>query len=163
MTAWGTIPPEPPRESSLDGCAPKLAAAVRAVEADMRGEGYDPTIFETLRTNARQNWLAGFGRRYDDGRGIITHAVTVWSSWHGFGLAADVISAAHQWDASPMFWAALGEAAARHGLVWGGSWRMKDLPHLQVGPPARTTPSPRAKQLYDQGGLEAVWREVGAI
>jgi hypothetical protein len=161
MSVFGVIPAEPLRQTALDLCAPKFAQAVFKVLAEMQEAGFDPQVYETLRTKERQDWLAGFGREYDDGRGIITHATSVYTTWHGFGCAADIISYAKQWDASANFWDALSRSAIAHGLASGASWQMKDLPHIQIGPPARTTPSVRARQLLDSGGLIAVWQEVG--
>ena len=163
MATFGVVPKEPPRQNALDVCAPKFAAAVLAVIHDMENDGYDPIVYETLRTPDRQRWLAGFGVDYDDGRGVVTHAESVYTTWHGFSTAADIISASKEWDAPPDFWTALANAAADHGLVSGSVWRMKDLPHVQWGPPMRTSPSAEAKDLLDQGGLPAVWQAVGAL
>jgi hypothetical protein len=165
-------PAEVPVDDRLDRLAPAFRAAVGRVCADLRAWGYTPRIFETARTDARQRYLHGFGRRYDDGRGVVTHSETADDTWHGFGLAADIICAHQRWSAPWHFWATLGLSARRHGLVWGGDWnsngrsddeRFVDRPHIQWGPPMRRSPSSRAAQLRDQDGLEAVWREVGAL
>ena len=46
----------------------------------MKLRGLDAIVAETLRTDERQEFLYGFGRDYDDGRGIVTHsrAATSW-------------------------------------------------------------------------------------
>lgn len=156
-------PKEVPRDNSLAGLAPRFRAALARAVAAMRDLGYDPMIYETTRTNARQRWLYGFGRDYDDNRGRVTNSKNVDHTWHGFGLAVDIISAARGWEAPADFWAALRTAVEAEGLCWGGDWpTMRDLPHVQWGAPMRRSPSARAAQLRDSGGAAAVWREVGA-
>ena len=160
--------PEPPAEPAairtLDSLAPKFRIRVAAMLADMTTRGFDPVISESLRTDERQAWLYGMGRDYDDGRGVVTMAPTGNHGWHKFGLAVDVISKRDQWDAPKRFWDALGAAAFRHQLAWGGLWtKFADRPHVQFGAPMRQAPSARAAELFAEGGVEAVWKEVGAI
>ena len=157
MSTFGSIPPEPQRIHSLDDSARQFAAALEAAVAEVP----NAVIFETLRTNERQAWLAGFGVLYDDGRGVVTHAQTAEYGWHFFGVGADVIHETKEWNAPDSWWTQLGEAYERHGLTWGGRWKMRDLPHGQFGK-CRTTPSDVARQLYAQGGNTAVWAAVGA-
>lgn len=157
--------PKPPAEvpvcRELSACAPKFRLAVDRTLYAMRAEGFDPVVAETLRTRERQAFLYGFGRTYDDGRGIVTKAATAALSWHGYGLAADIISRASGWNARPAFWEALGLHALAHGLTWGGTWKARDLPHVQWGK-CRQSPSARATSLFAAGAIEAVWREVDA-
>ena len=156
-------PDEVPRLSAIEHLAPKFRDALLAVCDELRAKNWPPLIFETLRTDARQAWLYGFGRRYSDGRGVVTHSQDADETWHGFGLAADVLHARRYWLAPEEFWESLGSAARRHGLAWGGDWpSFADRPHLQWGAPMRRSPSPRAARLRIEGGLPAVWREVGA-
>jgi peptidoglycan L-alanyl-D-glutamate endopeptidase CwlK len=157
-------PAEPPVVQSLECLAPKFRAAVVAMLAHFSSLGFDPIVSESCRTDDRQAWLYGFGREWDDGRGIITQAPTGAHSWHKYGLAVDVISLAHQWDAPGTFWTTLGACARIEGLVWGGDWpRFQDRPHVQFGPPMLQAPSAHAAELFAQGGNEAVWKEVGAL
>lgn len=162
MGKFGTVPPEVPVQRALDVCAPKFATAVRLMMEKMAG-GLVEQVFETLRTPERQKFLYGFGRDYDDGRGKVTNAKTNLMSWHGFGLAVDVVEKdGTPWDAPPTFWNAIGEAAVAQGLTWGGSWVKPDLPHVQWGRcPASPTESDRV--LYATQGIEAVWAKYGAI
>jgi len=157
-------PDEPDVNRSLDCLAPLFRVRVLAMLGQMRNdEGLDPIISESCRTDERQAWLFGFGREWDDGRGVVTHAATGNHGWHKFGLAVDVISQDDQWDAPASFWRALGVAARAQGLAWGGDWpKFKDLPHVQFGPPMRQAPSSRAAELWAQG-REVLWREVGAL
>jgi hypothetical protein len=163
-----TALPKPPHEVSVirspDVLAPKFRDKVVELIGAMHGKGLDATIAESLRTNERQAYLYGFGREYDDGRGVVTNASDGYSSWHFYGLAVDIISSSQGWDVPERFWQMLGAIAQHEGLSWGGGWpTFPDRPHVQWGPPMRRSPSVRAKELYLNGGIEAVWREVGAL
>jgi hypothetical protein len=165
------IPAHVPAVRTLDVLAPRFRTALERVLMTLTGIGLTPMVVETLRTSARQQHLYGFGRTHDDGRGIVTHSRDADETWHGFGLAADVVCARTLYAAPPEFWAALGRACARERLTWGGDWngdgssadeRFLDRPHIQWGPPMRRSPSPRAARLVELGGMAALWKEVGA-
>jgi hypothetical protein len=158
------LPPPPkevPRVWSLDGLAPAMRRAIEGVLADVEKE----RVFETLRTNERQEWLYGFGREYDDGRAVkgpVTNARTAMDGWHVFGLAVDIVEDdATPWVASTAFWQSLGLAYERHGCVWGGRWHRVDLPHGQWGG-CTVKPDSYIRQAYQSEGVEAVWGEVSA-
>lgn len=163
-------PPEVPREASLTVLAPRFRVAVEALLEEQRGNHWPPLVAETLRTHERQRYLWGFGRTYDDGRGVVTHSEDADETWHGYGLAVDIVHARDFWRAPAEFWASLGDACRRLHLTWGGDWngngipdeRFLDRPHVQWGPPMRRSPSPRAARLVASGGLPALWQEVGA-
>lgn len=148
---------EVPLQRTLDGLAPKFRAAIIATLAQLP----DAIVAESVRTPERQAYLYGFGREYDDGRGIVTNAKSALASWHAFGLAVDIVHASKWWDAPAAWFRTMGEVAKAHGLDWGGDWRHPDLPHVQWGT-LKDSPSDRARQLLAEGGLIAVWREVGA-
>ena len=155
----GTVPRAVPVDRRLEVLAPAFR---RKIDAVLEAVPY-ATVAETLRTDARQQFLYGFGRDYDDGRGIVTHSETALDTWHHYGLAADLIHKAKGWDAPMQWWQQLGAAAKAQGLVWGGDWTFRDYPHLQWGAPMRRSPSPSAAQLLADGGVEAVWRVVKAL
>ena len=138
-----------------------FVAAVNAMLADLNDGRELP--FEWLRTAERQTYLYSFGRDYDDGRGKVTNASTQLLSWHGFGLACDVVEKdATPWNAPPTFWNRLGEAAERQGLIWGGRWHAADLPHVQWAT-GHDSPQQADRDLYRSAGIEAVWRRYGAV
>lgn len=164
MTRFGTIPPEPPVIQTVDGLAPKFRALLGLMLADMVEKGWMPALRETLRTDQRQAWLYGFGRDYDDGRGVVTNIPTAAIDWHRYGLAADVIDRRYGDDAPEQFWTDLEHCAVARGLASGQDWiRFCDKPHVQFGHPMRASPSEEAVQLYAQGGSAAVWKAVGAL
>ena len=156
MSKLPTLPAAPaevPVQSDLSVLAPFFREAVERVVADMTAWGYTPQVFETMRTEERQAFLYGFGRTYDDGRGVVTHSQSADDTWHGYGLAVDII------------------CARRHGLVWGGDWNsnwsindesFSDRPHIQWGA-TRRSPSAKAVELRAKGGLIAVWSAVAAM
>ena len=161
MPRFGAVPREVPVERRLSLCAPAFCAAVEAMLESLRG-GLDEHAFETLRTDERQTFLFGFGRNYDDGRGRVTNANSALSSWHGFGLAADVVEKdATPWNAPVSFWNDIGDAAERHGLTWGGRWSRPDLPHVQWGK-CPASPTDTDRELFRARGMQAVWAKYGA-
>lgn len=88
-------------------------------------------IFEGYRSQARQDWLYAQGRTRPGN--IVTNAK---KSYHTMRHAADIIwydtSGQPHWDGAAKLWAILGHAARTQGLHWGGDWKMKDLPHVEM-------------------------------
>jgi len=151
------------RVSSLDGLAPGFRRKLDQLLRDMRLDGHRPLVFETGRTDARQAYLFGYGREWDDGRGVVTNSRTGATTWHGYGLAADLVCADHGHDATAAFWRSMDSHARYVGLEWGGLWAsFPDRPHVQWSP-MRRSPSPDvAQRLYAAGDIAEVWRLVGA-
>ncbi|HEY9450072.1 MAG TPA: M15 family metallopeptidase [Gemmatimonadaceae bacterium] len=172
-----TIVKLPPAPAEIAVCrdmsvlAPGFRSRSEKLLARMEERGHPCFVAETFRTPERQRFLWGFGREYDDGRGVVTHSRDADETWHGFGLAVDIVHRGLWWDAPASFWRSLEEEAERLGLTSGADWdrddstrsQFKDLPHVQFGPPMRRSPSPRAARLRAAGGLPAVWAEVGAL
>lgn len=169
--------PKPPRDvpgnRSMDGLAPAFRRAVERVLAEMRRAGFTPMVVETLRTDARQQFLHGFGRKYDDGRGVVTHSRTAADTYHGYGLAVDIVCERQRWNAPGEFWRALGAAARDEGLLWGNDWdhdgipverdpdeSFSDRPHIQW--PKLRKPSAKAKAYFHAGRVADVWAMCGA-
>jgi peptidoglycan L-alanyl-D-glutamate endopeptidase CwlK len=133
--------------------APKMCAAVEAVLRDCEAAGLDAVVYETMRSQALQAVYFQRGA---------SHASSVLHSWHAYGLAADIISRSKGWDVPQSWWERYGVIAKAHGLTWGGEWpTLRDYPHVQWGR-CRVSPSDRARELLAEGGVEAVWAEVGA-
>lgn len=157
------------RIADLDVLAPGVRERIETVRdriAKRWGEAHRPLVWETLRTETRQAYLFGFGRYYDDGRGIVTRVQSAWYGWHRYGCAVDLIHPVTRWGATRAYFAAMGEEARRVGLVWGGDWNNNgewedesffDGPHFQVGAPARRTPSDKARLIVEAEGLDALW------
>lgn len=156
-------PPEVPASSDLLQLAPVFSAKVFAILNAMQRRGLDPIVCEAFRSDERATFLAGFGRDYDDGRGIVTNALDAKHTWHRYGLAVDIISKKKQWDAPSEFWNALGVAARAEGMTWGGDWHHKDLPHVQWHCERMpVSPTDLDWALLQSRGFEGVWREYEA-
>lgn len=92
--------------------------------------GIHVILTATLRTFAEQDDLYAQGRT-KPGK-IITNAKG-GDSMHNYGIAFDcapVVDGQAVWNDMDLWEkiAAIGEAL---GLVWGGRWKMRDLPHFQ--------------------------------
>jgi peptidoglycan LD-endopeptidase CwlK len=157
--------PKPPRDVPMDRDLSKLAPGIRRrvekVVKAMEARGHDPIVVEAFRTDARQTHLFGFGRKYDDGRGIVTKAPDASRTQHGYGLAVDIISRSKGYNAPAAFWAALAEEAERVGMAAGLRWKFKDSPHIQVGAPAPVSPTAQDRADRKAGNLRAVWARYG--
>lgn len=100
---------------------PETLTAVSAIINDALEQGHDLRVFETYRSQKRQDILFHRGA---------TRLRTVGT--HHYGLAADLVAYVEgepNWKVSYHF---LGELAAKHGLVWGGGWStFPDSVHVQ--------------------------------
>lgn len=167
-------PPEATAAQQRNGSVELLPTGFRqqltALLARMEQDGFDPIVWETLRTDERQEFLYGFGRLYDDHpepRGIVTNAKTGVLSYHRYGLAADIVSRRFGWRPKPQFWVRLGHHALSLGLRWGGKFRSVDLPHVQFGGVAGglvvpVTPNEIIAVSMREGGRELVWQRTFA-
>lgn len=145
---------KPSSEKRLQRTHPALAAAVRAVVADLSARGIVVEVVQGLRTFAEQDELYARGRTKP---GPIVTQARGGESNHNFGLAVDLCPFTDDkpdWSAPMSVWAAIGAAAEAHGLEWGGQWKkFLDKPHVQL--PAMTVKE--CARCYDDGGMEAVW------
>jgi hypothetical protein len=143
------------RIDTVDLLAPAFRVQVLAIVRAMHDRGQPTRVMETLRLDRLQRHYFEVGTSQAQDAGY---------SWHGYGLAADLVHATRFWDAPPGFWAALGEEAERVGCAWGGRWKHPvDTPHVQFGPGMRVSPSDTARRLVVEGGVFAVWKAVGAL
>lgn len=173
-----SAPTQDPREARAETLvcrdfahvAPKLAAIALAVEEDLNIHGYDAWIYETSRCEELAELYFALHR---------SHAPSALFSWHGYGLAFDVISKARGWKVWPewseesdgwvggdeAWYEAVSNSFKAAGLRWGGDWSVgkKDMPHFQWHIEGmHESPSDTARALIASGGPEAVWRVLGA-
>lgn len=173
MTRFGTIPPEPPEIHDPSGLCPAFRARVEnQVFPILVSKGWSPVWRETLRSNERETWLYGFGRDYDDGRGIVTNATSGQQSWHyeKYCLAGDVIDSRYADAVRQQFWDDLYEATMAAGLTSGQDWHRTgtqkdgDKPHVQwFTEGMHVSPSPHALELVEEGGSQALWEALNAV
>jgi hypothetical protein len=153
--------------------APKFRDAVQRALQACADRGRDAFVYEAYRSMDLQALYFTRGRTVVPPTETVTNASSNLFSWHGYGLAVDVISKAHGWDWEDVpsanreteraAWQAdVAECFRAAGCRWGGEWKMKDLPHFQWGL-CKPSPSDRARELMASGGLQAVWVAVGAI
>ena len=147
--------------NDLDMLAPKFRVAVDEAIAAARDAGLPAIVYEAYRSADLQEAYYNRGRTVIPPTGTVTNARSNLYSWHGYGLAVDVIHETKEWDVGADWFAAVAEHFRAAGCRWGGEWRMKDLPHFQWGL-CKPSPSDRARELMAQGGMEAVWSAVDA-
>jgi hypothetical protein len=153
--------PLPPVERRLSVLAPAFAEQVALAIADANASGLDAFVYESVRSHDLAVGYYARGRTVIPPTRTVTNAPDETYSWHGYGLAVDVISRAKEWSQPDAWFAAVSTHFKNHGLKWGGDWRSKDAPHFQWGA-CKPSPSDRARALLKAGGMEAVWRAVGA-
>lgn len=145
---------KPSSERRLQQTHPALASAVRAMIADLSAKGLVVEVVQGLRTFAEQDELYAKGRTKP---GQIVTQARGGESNHNYGLAVDLCPFTDDkpdWNAPMSAWAAIGTAAEKHGLEWGGQWKkFIDKPHVQL--PAMTVKE--CVRCYAGGGLDAVW------
>lgn len=151
--------PKPNRDLSL--LAPKFRVAVETSLRECKDAGLDAMVFEGYRSLELQQIYYARGRTVRPPFYTVTNAKSNLYSWHGFGLAVDVVHRTMYWNPPQSFWRDVAEIFKRNGCDWGGDWTMADLPHFQYGT-LRKSPSGRARELFAAGGMQAVWAEVGA-
>lgn len=148
-----------PMDRDLAKLAPGFRRRVEAVVKDLETAGLDPWVVECVRTAERQAWLYAQGRTRPGN--IVTKAKSHLQSWHGHGLAVDIISRSAHWGAPASFWTALGQACTAHGLTWGGHWRsFPDRPHCQDGR-VPVGPKPADRERTATAGMHVTWQYYG--
>lgn len=148
-------------DRDLDRLAPGFAAVVRLALADCAALDLDAFVYEAHRSQELQALYYARGRTIRPPEHTVTNASSNLYSWHGYGLAVDVISLEHLWDRPESWFAEVAECFKTRGCKWGGDWKARDLPHMQWGA-CKPSPSDRARGLLATRGLHAVWEAVGA-
>lgn len=156
MSAGGLI-----ADNDLSKLAPRFREAVFSALADCEADGLDAMVYEAYRSPELQALYYARGRTIIPPEKPVTYAKSNLQSWHGYGLAVDVISAEYHWNRPREWFAQVATCFCRHGCRWGGTWKQQDLPHFQLGI-LKPSPSDRARELYASGGMQAVWKTVGA-
>jgi hypothetical protein len=144
--------------------APAFGRAVAAAIAECNDStnALDAMVHETYRSNELQAVYFQRGRSVKPPMATVTNAQNNLYSWHGYGLAVDVIHRTKQWSVSSDWFERVSVIFKKHGCKWGGDWTTKDLPHFQWGL-CKASPSDYARELIRTGGVLAVWEAVGAI
>ncbi|MEO8647767.1 MAG: D-alanyl-D-alanine carboxypeptidase family protein [Acidobacteriota bacterium] len=133
---------------------PTLAKKVTALVNMAADEGFTLRIVQGLRTFAEQDALYAQGRTR---KGVKVTNARGGESWHNLGLAVDlafVVDREISWQDS--LYGKIGQWAKNSGLDWGGNWKHKDLPHVQL-PDLANKPSASILTIYKTGGIASVW------
>lgn len=152
-------------QDRLSKVFPALADKIYQLSTRCLNEGFGICVVQGLRTVEEQQAL------YDQGRtmpGKIVTNAQGGHSWHNFGLAVDCApvdpNGGIDWNAEHPQWKTMERIGVSVGLVSGANWvRLKDAPHFQLtGKFPEGAPDDEVRQLYEQGGLQAVWDAVTA-
>jgi hypothetical protein len=149
-------------QRGLDLLAPLFREAVEHALEDCRARQLDAYVYETYRSTELQALYYARGRTVIPPLKRVTNASDNLYSWHGYGLAVDVISRAHGWNRPESWFRDVATSFKNQHCRWGGDWVMRDLPHFQWGR-CKPSPSDLARQLLRAEGIEAVWNAVRAV
>lgn len=130
------MPAELFKRLDLDLLYPPFLEKLLAVVAECQALGREYCAYLGFRTWAQQDALYAKGRTAP---GVKVTNARGGESAHNFGLAVDLFAVVAQEGAGLVVpnWATeaydtLGSIAARHGLLWGGTWTvLPDRPHVQ--------------------------------
>ena len=149
--------------NKLEFLAPAFSRAVQAAIAECNDvtNQLNAMVYETYRSAELQVVYFERGRTVIPPHSTVTNARTNLYSWHGYGLAVDVIHAQKRWDVSGDWFVRVSRVFKKHGCKWGGDWRSPDMPHFQWGA-CKPSPSDVARTLITTKGVQAVWQAVGA-
>lgn len=163
----------------------KLAEIVRQQILILAGEKIEVRVCQGVRSWPEQGAIYAKGRTMPgepcvhDGRthqfGCLTHP---WGaivtrcrpgySWHQFGLAVDEVPddptlAGFQcdWNLAHPAWQRMKAVGESLGLVHGSEFRtFPDWPHFQLTGRFGVNPDDEVRQLFRDGGMQAVWDEA---
>jgi len=96
--------------------------------------GLPVRVVEGYRSPERQTELYNQGRTI---KGNIVTNAKAGESWHGYGMAVDIIFRKQGYNATEAQWKILADVAVANGFEWGGSDKWKragfvDKPHFQM-------------------------------
>ena len=170
-------PPHVPERAVLSELAPKMLVVVNQLVELRRLRFHDgrasndedslTRVFELFRTNKRQQHIYGFGREYDEVHPpkIRTRAYDASFSWHGYGLAIDIIHPTLRWNAPQDWWEQLALDYEFVGLRAGRRFKtVPDSPHAQWFLKGLCPVSPTAQDRADHraGRIQEVWKRYKA-
>lgn len=119
-------------ESHLD-LLPEAKDKVSQLIENLAARGIEAEIAQGTRSAAEQNALYAQGRTKPGA--IVTNARGGKSN-HNHKKAVDLVPTElknrKNWDPENPIWGVIGEEAKKLGLEWGGDWKRKDLPHVQL-------------------------------
>jgi peptidoglycan L-alanyl-D-glutamate endopeptidase CwlK len=153
--------PKPDRDVAK--LAPKFRVAVDAALAACAAAGLEVMVYEGFRSMELQKIYYARGRTVIPPASTVTNAPTNLYSWHGYGLAVDVVHKTLFWKppGGEAWFKQVADIFKMHDCKWGGDWTHPDTPHMQWSR-CKPSPSDEARHLLATQGLQAVWDAVGA-
>lgn len=153
-------------EKCLSLICPALAAKIRTQAEMLKLEGITFRVTQGLRSCNEQAKLYAQGRT-TAGK-VVTNA-QAGHSWHNFGMSVDIAPddptlAGFQadWDLKHPVWKRMVAVGESLGLVSGSEWRtFPDWPHFQLTGSFPVSPNDEVRQIFADGGMEALWKEAG--
>lgn len=147
---------------------PALSDKIYQLAAMLEDEGIVFRVTQGLRSWNDQDKLYQQGRTTPGP--IVTDAPAGYS-WHEFGLAVDVspfdAAGKPEWNETDPVWGpiwrrliSVGESL---GMYSGNEFVHcpKDDPHFQLTGTFPVSPNDEARQIFQNAGMEAVWKEAG--
>jgi len=150
----------------LGKLAPLFAARVRAAIEECNAPENDlrAMVYEAYRSQALQAMYYKRGRTVIPPQRPVTNAPTNMQSWHGYGLAVDVVHREKFWSppGGEQWFRDVAKIFKKHDCSWGGDWTHADPPHFQWGR-CTASPSEEARRLCESQGMQAVWAKLAAV
>ncbi len=163
----GRLIMDPASEHKMSFVHPWLAHLARVLDDYLTRCGIPIMVAQGLRSWADQlaDWMKGRDEQGNivDQRLVVTNAPP-GHSMHEYGLALDVLPVAFvklpDWGTGRPEWDILVAAAERLGLVSGSHFvhPKPDWPHIQLKTQWGISPTDEMRQLFKDGGLNAVWK-----
>lgn len=115
---------EPQVNRDLSLLAPKFRAAVEKAIADCNERGLDAMVYEGYRTDELQRLYYARGRTIIPPTHTVTNAPNNQYSWHGYGLAVDVVHRTLYWkpEGGEAWFKKVSQSFAKFDCKWGGDW-----------------------------------------
>lgn len=139
---------------------PQLQIKIAQLKAECARQGLKIGIGECYRTVAEQDKLYAQGRT-TPGKKVTNAKGNSYSSMHQWYVAFDFYrnDGKQAYDNSDKFFNKVGKIGKSLGLIWGGSWLKKDLPHFQLKDWGNT-PSKLKKQYGTPDKFRKTWSNV---
>lgn len=158
-------------ESFLRNCYPKFAHRVKKTFDDVyEKHGLEMRITEAMRSFKKQQELYLIGRNSTDKnvprRTIVTNALP-GLSYHQYGLAIDACFQGkdpflEKLDiyVSKLIWEDYGRFAENNGLIWGGKFKFRDMPHIELNTSFTVK---ELKLILEHQSIQGVWSAIDVL
>ena len=154
-------------EARLELVWPLLSAKIHTMASTIEQEGVEIRVTQGLRSWQEQNTLYAQGRTMP---GPVVTNCKGGDSYHNFGMAVDCVPSQFapgqpynpDWNPSHPAWKRMEAIGVSLGLTAGANFRtFPDNPHFQLtGPFPVGAPDGEVQQLFRDGGMEAIWRQI---